>query len=80
MTGITKSGGTGQNRPSGARTTKSSRTKQLETDVSRKETADYIASMLESMQLLALKQQLPFLSYLIGMALEEANGQKAKRD
>jgi len=47
---------------------------------SRQETAEYIASLLESLRLLAHQTHLPFLAYLLGIALEEANSEKAKRD
>ena len=47
--------------------------------VSRYETAEYIASMLKTLQQLALQQGLTFLSYLIGLALKEATIEKVKQ-
>ena len=47
--------------------------------VSRREAAEYIASMLKNMPQLALQQELTFLSYLIGLALKEATIEKAKQ-
>ncbi|HUU25268.1 MAG TPA: hypothetical protein VMW68_06850 [Methyloceanibacter sp.] len=47
---------------------------------SRREAAEYIASMLDGLRLVAHQAQLPFLSYLISVAAEEANNEKKKRD
>jgi hypothetical protein len=49
-------------------------------ELTRQETAEYIASMLDSLKLLAQDAQLTFLAYLIGMALEEAQDEKSRRD
>ena len=38
--------------------------------------AEYIASMLDGLRQLAVGAQLPFLAYLIGVALEEAKSEK----
>ena len=38
--------------------------------------AEYIASMLEGLRQFAVGAQLPFLAYLIGVALEEAKSEK----
>jgi hypothetical protein len=46
----------------------------------RREAAEYIASLLVSLRLVAHQAELPFLAYLIGVALEEANDVKSKRD
>jgi hypothetical protein len=40
---------------------------------------EYIASLLEGLRLVAQSAQLPFLAYLIDVALEEANTEKANR-
>ncbi len=48
--------------------------------LSRKEAADYIASLLEGLRVVAHNAQLQFLAYLIGMALEEAKNEKAVPD
>ena len=45
----------------------------------RKEAAEYIATLLEGVRLVAHQAQLPFLTYLISVALEEANSEKSKR-
>ena len=50
-----------------------------ETDLSRGETVEYIASMLEGLQSLAKRGQLPFLAYLIEIAREEARAEKLRR-
>jgi hypothetical protein len=46
----------------------------------RREAAEYIASLLEGLRRVAHESELPFLAYLISVALEEANDQKARRD
>jgi len=38
-----------------------------------------IASLLEGLRLVAHSAQMPFLAYLINVALEKANGEKANR-
>jgi len=43
----------------------------------RQEAAEYIASLLEGLRLVAHRAQLPFLGYLIGVALEEAKDEKS---
>jgi hypothetical protein len=43
------------------------------------EAAEYIASLLEGLRLMAHQAQLPFLAYLISVALEEANNEKSER-
>lgn len=45
-----------------------------------REAAEYVASLLEGLRLMAQRAQLPFLAYLIGVALEEANHEKQKAD
>ena len=49
-------------------------------ELTHQEAADYIASMLEGLRLVAQNAQMPFLAYLINVALEEARLEKAKRD
>jgi hypothetical protein len=46
----------------------------------RREAAEYIASLLEGLRRVAHESELPFLAYLISVALEEANNEKARRD
>jgi hypothetical protein len=46
-------------------------------ELTRKEAADYIASLLEGLRLVAHNSQLQFLAYLINIALEEANNEKS---
>jgi hypothetical protein len=46
----------------------------------RQEAAEYIASLLEGLRSVAHQAQLPFLAYLISVALEEANHEKSPRD
>lgn len=48
--------------------------------VSGQEAAEYIASLLEGLKVLAHQAQLPFLAYLLGMALEEAKTEKTKHN
>ncbi len=50
------------------------------TEPSRQEAVEYIASLLEDLRLMAQQAQIPFLAYLIGVALEEANDEKPRRD
>lgn len=47
---------------------------------SRQEAAEYISAMLVGLRLLAHQTRLPFLAYLLGIAVEEANAEKSKRD
>lgn len=49
-------------------------------ELTNREAAEYIASMLEGLQLVARSAEMPFLAYLIDIALEEANSQKAVPD
>ena len=49
------------------------------TELSRVETAQYIASMLEGLQSLAKSAELRFLAYLIDIAREEARAEKVRR-
>jgi hypothetical protein len=49
-------------------------------ELTRQEAADYIASLLEGMRLVAQNAQMPFLAYLLNVALEEANNEKTNRD
>ena len=49
-------------------------------DLTHQEAADYIASMLEGLRLVAQNAQMPFLAYLINVALEEANNEETNRD
>jgi hypothetical protein len=46
---------------------------------SRREAAEYIASLLEGLRLVAQQSRLPFLAYLLSIALEEANNEKSDR-
>ncbi len=48
--------------------------------VSGREAAEYIASLLEGLKVLAQQAHLPFLAYLLGMALEEAKIEKTKHN
>ena len=48
------------------------------TELSRVETAEYIASMLEGLKSVAKSAQLPFLAYLIDVAREEARAEKVR--
>jgi nitrate reductase assembly molybdenum cofactor insertion protein NarJ len=49
-------------------------------EASHREAAEYIASMLEALQQVAGSAKMPFLAYLINVALEEARLEKAQRD
>jgi len=46
-------------------------------DFTRQEAAEYIASLLEGLRAIAHGAQMPFLAYLLNVALEEANNEKA---
>ena len=46
----------------------------------RQEAAEYIASLLQGLRLVARRAELPFLGYLIGVAPEEAKDEKSERD
>jgi hypothetical protein len=48
-------------------------------ELSHQEAAEYIASMLEGLTQVATSAQMPFLAYLISVALEEAKIQKIPR-
>ena len=47
-------------------------------ELTHKEAAEYIASMLEGLHSVAKGAEMPFLAYLIEVAREEANSQKAE--
>jgi hypothetical protein len=49
-------------------------------ELSPREAAEYIASMLEGLGQVATKAQMPFLAYLINVALEEARLRKISRE
>lgn len=44
---------------------------------SRREAAEYIASLLDGLRLVAQQSRLPFLAYLLSIALEEAKNEKS---
>ena len=44
----------------------------------RKEAAEYIATLLDGLRQVSQQADLPFLGYLISVALEEANTEKSK--
>jgi hypothetical protein len=46
-------------------------------DLTRQEAAEYISSLLEGLRVVAHGAQMPFLAYLLDVALEEANNEKA---
>jgi hypothetical protein len=48
-------------------------------ELTHREAAEYIASMLEGLHSVAQGAEMPFLAYLIDVAREEANSQKANR-
>ncbi len=52
----------------------------LEGQLSQKEAAEYITSILEGLTQVASEARMPFLVYLIKMALEEARLEKMQRD
>ena len=49
-------------------------------ELTRQEAAEYIASLLEGLRSVASSGQMPFLAYLLNVALEEANNEKTVRD
>jgi hypothetical protein len=49
-------------------------------ELTPREAAEYIASILEGLGQLATKAQMPFLAYLINVALEEARIRKLARE
>ncbi len=49
-------------------------------DLPKGETVDYIASLLENLRDMAEKADLSFLAYLIGIAFNEAESEKARED
>jgi hypothetical protein len=49
-------------------------------ELTRQEAAEYIASLLKGLRSVASSGQMPFLAYLINVALEEANNEKTNRD
>ena len=48
-----------------------------EVEITHREAAEYIASLLEELKLVAKRAEMPFLAYLIAVALEEAKNEKA---
>jgi len=67
--------GTGARPPQDGTTTASEASR-----LSHREAADYIAAMLEGLRHVAQSAQMPFLAYLIDVALEEAKSQKGAVD
>jgi hypothetical protein len=49
-------------------------------ELTHHEAAEYIASMLDGLHSVAKSAEMPFLAYLIEVAREEADSQRAKRD
>ena len=49
-------------------------------ELTHREAAEYIASLLEGLRLVAYSARMPFLAYLLSVALEEANTAKTNRD
>jgi hypothetical protein len=47
-----------------------------EPDLTHREAAEYIASLLEGLKSVAHSARMPFLAYLINVALEEAKSEK----
>jgi hypothetical protein len=45
-------------------------------DLTHQEAAEYIASLLEGLKQVANSARMPFLAYLINVAIEEANNEK----
>lgn len=45
-------------------------------ELTHREAAEYIASLLEGLKSVAQSARMPFLAYLINVALEEANNEK----
>lgn len=48
-------------------------------EMTPEEAADYIGALLDGLRLMAQNANLPFLAYLIAVALEEAKSMKAAR-
>jgi hypothetical protein len=46
--------------------------------MSRREAADYIAGMLDGLHEIAHRAELPFIAYLLAMALEEAQAERTQ--
>jgi hypothetical protein len=72
---------TGRNGMAGSRSQPPAGAGSINKDLepSGREAAEYIAAMLDGLRLVAHQAQLPFLSYLLSVALEEANSEKRKR-
>lgn len=49
-------------------------------EMTPREAADYIGSLLDGLRVVAHNANLPFLAYLIAVALEEAKSAKAGRE
>jgi hypothetical protein len=49
-------------------------------DMTRREAADYIAGMLDGLHTIADTANLPFVAYLLAMAKDEAQAEKARED
>jgi hypothetical protein len=48
--------------------------------MTRREAADYIAGMLDGLHTIADTANLPFVAYLLAMAKDEAQAEKARED
>jgi hypothetical protein len=49
-------------------------------DMTRREAADYIAGMLDGLHSIAYAADLPFVAYLLAMAMEEAQAEKSRKE
>jgi hypothetical protein len=48
--------------------------------MTRREAAEYIAGMLDGLHSIANAANLPFIAYLLAMAMEEAQVEKSRED
>ena len=48
-------------------------------ELTQQQAAEYIASLLAGLRLVAHSARMPFLAYLLNIALEEANNEKTNR-
>lgn len=49
-------------------------------NMTRREAADYVAGMLDGLKSIAHEAGLPFIAYLLAMAMEEAQAEKSRED
>lgn len=78
MAAVTRKSGAGRRRTAKSRMDGDGLSQPDGEDLSPEQALDYISTMLEEIRVIAHNKDMTFLSYLIGIALEEARGEQLK--